>query len=195
LGWLSIFDSCNYDYITAGDFIDIVVVSGLLIFCSIVFLLKSRRIRSRTSNLKRKYMIPDGRIMYSDLNVPAKTLFSKRYGLTGKPDYIVKKDNQYTPIEVKSSSQNYPQKSHMLQLAAYCQLIEDNYKTFVPYGIIAYKNTNYKISFDPKLRFELESTIKKMRIVLKKKKVELNHNDVSRCVSCSMRSFCKSKLI
>jgi CRISPR-associated exonuclease Cas4 len=144
---------------------------------------------------KRKYRIPEGRITYSDLNIPAKTLFSKRYRLTGKPDYIVKKNNHYIPIEVKSGSYPNPQKNHILQLATYCQLLEDNYGDFVPYGILIYKNTDFKIPFDPKLRFELESVINRMRNSLKIGKSVLNHNDPNRCKFCSMKIDCEEKIV
>ncbi|MCK5113100.1 MAG: CRISPR-associated protein Cas4 [Thermoplasmatales archaeon] len=144
---------------------------------------------------KKKYRIPDGEITYSDLNIPAKALFSKRYRIAGKPDYIVKKNNRYIPIEVKSGSHANPQRNHILQLATYCQLIEDNYRGFVPYGIIIYKNSDFKIPFDPKLRFELESVINKIRGSLKNEKIVLNHNDPGRCRFCSMRSYCTEKLV
>jgi len=144
---------------------------------------------------KKRYRIPDGKIMYSDLNVPAKPLFSRPYRVAGKPDYIVKENNHYIPIELKSGSYSSPQKNHMFQLAAYCQLLEDTYGAFVPYGIIVYKNSDYKIPFDPKLRFELESVIRTMRSSLKTGDVVLNHNDSNKCRFCSMRTYCNNKLV
>ena len=161
---------------------------------AIFFLFRSKKIHKNVINKKKKYRIPDGEITYSDLNIPAKPLFSKRYRIAGKPDYIVKKNNQYLPIELKSGSYPNPQKNHVLQLAAYCQLLEDNYRAFVPYGIIVYNNSDYKIPFDPRLRFELESVINKMRSLLKSGRIVLNHNDPGKCRFCSMRNYCKDKL-
>ena len=133
--------------------------------------------------------------MYSDLNIPAKPLFSRSYRVAGKPDYIVKENNHYIPIELKSGSYSSPQKNHMFQLAAYCQLLEDTYGTFVPYGMLVYNDSDYKIPFDPKLRFELESVIKTMRSSLKTGDVVLNHNDSNKCRFCSMRTYCDNKLV
>lgn len=128
--------------------------------------------------------------------MPAKSLFSKRYRIAGKPDYIVKRNNRYIPIEVKTGFHHEPQKNHIFQLAAYCQLLEDNYGGFVPYGILVYNNTSqYKIPFDPKLRFGLESTIKKMRYLLKTGEIIRNHNDPHRCKRCSVRTYCKTKMM
>jgi len=147
--------------------------------------------------MKIKHKIQDGNIIYSDLNIPAKTLFSKRYRISGKPDYIIKKDGYHIPIELKTGQHHEPKKNHVFQLAAYCQILEENYGCFVPFGILVYKDTckQYKIPFDPKTRFELETAIKKMRHILKTKKNARNHNDLYKCKSCSMRRYCDKKII
>ncbi len=161
-----------------------------------LFISISKRISTDVNKLKTKHKIQEGKITYSDLNTLAKPLFSKRYRISGKPDYIIKKNNFYIPVEVKTGWHCQPQKNHIFQLAAYCQLLEDNYEGFVPYGILVYNNTSqqYKIPFDPKLRFELQSLIKKMRGLLKTGKINRTHNDPHRCKSCSMRIYCEMKI-
>ncbi len=167
-----------------------------MLLISILLISISNGITADVKKLKKKYRIQGGEIIYSDLNIPAKPLFSKRYRISGKPDYIVKKKGHYIPIEVKTSICSEPQKNHLLQLAAYCQLLEDTYDCFVPYGILVYDNTlQYKIPFDPKLRFELETTIKKMRNMLKKMEINRNHEESQRCVYCSMREYCEYMII
>ena len=144
---------------------------------------------------KKHYRIPKGKMTYSDLNVPAKPFFSKRYRTTGKPDYVIIENNKYIPIELKSGSHLMPRKNHILQLATYCQLLEETYGGFVPYGRLVYNDADFKIPFDPKLRFELESVIATMRKSLQYGKVDLNHNDPGRCRACSMREYCRDNLI
>ena len=145
--------------------------------------------------MKTKHKIQDGKITYSDLNKPGKSFFSKRYRITGKPDYIVKKNKRYIPVEVKTGLHNEPQKNHIFQLASYCHLLEENYGGFVPYGILVYNNVyQYKIPFDPRIRFEFESTVNNMRHAMKTGKLIRNHNDYYRCKSCSMRTYCDNKL-
>ena len=141
------------------------------------------------------YQIPKGKITYTDLNIPAKPFFSPRHRLVGKPDYVLQKDNHDIPIERKSGSSPSPQQSHRLQLAAYCQLLEDTYGGFVPYGVLVYNDTSYTIPYDPQLRFELESVITKMRNSLKQGGVTLNHQEARRCKACSMRRYCSKKLM
>ncbi|HUT00032.1 MAG TPA: Dna2/Cas4 domain-containing protein [Candidatus Thermoplasmatota archaeon] len=148
------------------------------------------RIRSSVREKKKSYGIPEGMILYSDLNVPATPFFSKRSRLTGKPDYIIRRENHVIPVEVKSGGGSHPHHSQILQLAAYCQILEDTSGVFVPEGILVYNNVPYTISFDPKLRFELESVMKTMRASLRSGSVQRNHQEAGRCRRCSMRRYC-----
>lgn len=171
------------------------LVSIIFLLCSVVFLFISKKIRSNVVSKKKKYRIPKGKITYSDLNVPAKPFFSNRYKITGKPDYIVFENDKYIPIEFKSGSYDMPKQNHILQLATYCQLLEDSYGDFVPYGRLVYSNSDFKIPFDPKLRFELELVISKMKKSIKYGNVELNHNNSGKCRKCSMKKHCTDNLI
>jgi len=157
---------------------------------AIVLFMYAARMRFSMQKEKESFGIPDGRIMYSDLNVPAAPLFSKHSRLIGKPDYIVRKENHCIPVEVKSGGGLHPHESQVLQLAAYCQILEDTSGLFVPEGILVYNNVKYTIPFDPKLRFELESVMKTMRTSLRNGSVQRNHQDFGRCRYCSMKRYC-----
>ena len=162
---------------------------------SIVLTTVSKIIHRDVRNLKTKHKIQDGKITYSDLNKPGRPFFSKRYRITGKPDYIVKKKKNYIPVEVKTGIYNEPQKNHIFQLAGYCHLLEENYGGFVPYGILVYNNRyHYKMPFDPKIRFEFENTLKNMRNAIKTGRITRNHNDYYKCKNCSMQIYCEDKL-
>jgi CRISPR-associated exonuclease Cas4 len=175
----------------------IYILVGLVFLLAIILISKSRGIDKEIKRLKIEHKIQDGKITYSDLNTPAKALFSKRYRLSGKPDYIVKNNDKYIPVELKTGYHVEPQKHHVLQLAAYCQLVEDSYNGFTPHGLLIYNDTSkqFKIPFDPGLRFELESTIEKMRYLLKTKEIKRNHSDPYKCKNCSMKTYCDTKII
>jgi len=115
--------------------------------------------------------------------------------LAGKPDYIIQKNKKIIPVEYKSTVHKHPRKNHIYQLAAYCHLIEENSKSFVPYGVLVYNDKTFNISYDPKLRFELEEIISSMRNIMKSGKIYRNHNEINRCKNCSMRNNCDLKLI
>lgn len=136
-----------------------------------------------------------GKIVYTDLDKPAKTIFSEKYRLAGKPDYIVKRKNNYIPIEVKKVESNSPFKNHILQLASYCLLLEDKFKKEVPFGVLVYsKGQQFKIPFDENLRRELSKIISNIKNSIRKKSVMRNHNFVNRCLFCSYRHVCNQKI-
>ena len=153
--------------------------------------------KKKIKRLKIDNKIQSGKITYSDLNSPEKPIFSRRYRLSGKPDYIIYKNDSYFPVEIKTGNHFKPKRNHIFQLATYCKILEDYYKIFIPYGFLIYSDTSkqFKIPFDPKTRFELESAIKKMRNSLKTDIIKRDHIDYQRCKNCSMREYCDKKII
>ena len=145
--------------------------------------------------IQSRYNIPEAKIIYTDLDKPAKPLFSKRFKVSGKPDYIVKSKDKYIPIEIKSTAADKPYKSHILQLAAYCLLIEEKFNVAVEFGIIEYANgSQYRITYDVPLKFEVRKTLAAMRDYLKSGAVERNHESPARCRACSFREVCKDAI-
>lgn len=153
------------------------------------------RTRSIVRAEKKSYGVPEGLILYADLNVPASPLFSKRRRLAGKPDYIVQKEHYMLPVEVKTGQGSSPHQSQILQLAAYCQILEDESGSFVPEGVLVYNSVPYCIPFNPALRFELETIMKAMRASLRSGTVQRNHDEPRRCHHCSMKRFCTDVLL
>jgi CRISPR-associated exonuclease Cas4 len=171
-----------------------IVLFAILILGGVVFLVLAFRQRATVQKEKRARGIPEGLVVYHDLNIPAEPLFSKRFRLVGKPDYIVRHKDRILPVEVKSGGQSHPQKSHMLQLAAYCQILEDVSGEFVPEGILVYNTVSYTIAFDPQLRFELASVTSQMRESLQDGVVVRNHQEPGRCKHCSLRQYCDDRV-
>jgi CRISPR-associated exonuclease Cas4 len=172
------------------------LVGVILIIIAILFIIISRRLRRDITVLKRQYNIQEGKIVYADLNTPAEPLFSKRYHITGKPDYVVQKNHHLIPVEIKTGCYNEPQKNHIFQLAAYCHLLEENHGDFVPYGLLVYGDGSkvFRIPFGPTTRFQLESTIKSMWHIMRTGEISRNHDEISRCKNCSMSTYCHLKI-
>ncbi len=171
----------------------------LLFALALIFYAFARRKSSAIESTRRKYGIHDGKVIYSDLVRPAKPLFSKRFGISGKPDYIIKdKDNVLIPVELKSGRAKQPHRGHVLQLAAYCLLIEETYSKTVPYGILVYGDgKQHLIKFDDALRKDLLSTVEEMRMCWNGGHPTRNHNSKRKCSSCLMRedcSYCLAKI-
>lgn len=166
----------------------------ILLVLSGAFQLISKRKSSSAKSMRLAYGIPDGMVIYSDLDRPAKALYCRSLDISGKPDYIVKgKDNSLIPVEIKSGRAKEPYFGHILQLAAYCQLVEENYKKPVRYGIIVYSDgIQHRINFDRALRRDLERTVVQMRGSLKHDCPKRNHNHKQKCLHCSFRDICNS---
>ena len=157
-------------------------------------MLKSQEI---SEELRKTHGIPAGRIDYSD-SKEADSLLSKRYMLSGKPDYIIEKDDLKIPVEVKTGRvPKGPHFSHILQLAGYCPLLEDTTDQRPPYGIIEYANKEqHRIDFTDDLK---ETVLEKLNIIKAVEKgereVHRNHNRQGKCRFCSRRFQCPESLV
>jgi len=141
--------------------------------------------------------LPPGQVVYSDTGAWKRCeepLYSVRYHLTGKPDYVVQ-DGQYRiPIEVKPGKRaKQPFLSDIFQLAAYCLLVEETYSR-PPYGLIRYQEDTFRIVYTPRLRAQLISLLPEIRRQRQARDVPPNHDDPQRCLRCGYREVCERKL-
>jgi len=163
----------------------ILLTLGLLL----LWLARQRRIRSG---------VPRGRVIYTDVdrwNRLKQPLFSKEFLLTGKPDYLVADGGDVIPVEVKSGqAPEQPYRSHLLQLAAYCLLVEACYGRRPAYGIIRYADRAFEVDYTTELEDELLTTMDQMRHDLASGGAPRNHEDPRRCQACGYRQRCDQRL-
>jgi CRISPR-associated exonuclease Cas4 len=167
-----------------------------LLLLTAAFYILFWKVSSSMRSMRLAYGIPDGRVIYSDLDRPAKALRSATLSISGKPDYIVKgRGRSLIPVEIKSGRAREPYRGHVLQLAAYCLLVEECYKRPVPYGIIVYSDgLQHRIDFNRALRSDLLSSIKEMRRSLGHGCPKRGHNHIQKCLHCSFNGSCQSSL-
>jgi CRISPR-associated exonuclease Cas4 len=167
------------------------LISAALVILAFVLFIISRWLVNRTG-------IPEGRIIYSDPGVwqkNRKPLYDAGIGLTGKPDYLIRLDKHIIPAEVKSSyAPRSPYDSHILQLAAYCVLVEHTYGERPPYGLLRYRNRTFKIEFTQELEEEVLEMIGRIRLYKNKTEIPRSHTQKGRCARCGYRSFCDQRL-
>jgi len=145
--------------------------------------------------LRRRSGLPVGNITYADTDVPAQPLISNRYGLVGKPDYIVMHRGVPIPVEVKPNRMaDAPYESDRLQLAAYCLLIEETNAKTPPFGILRYHSRTHRIDYTPRLRAQLLQMVDEMRSYLDADDVARSHNNPARCAACGFRHSCEQSL-
>jgi CRISPR-associated exonuclease Cas4 len=143
--------------------------------------------------------LPGGRIIYTDTRAwgrVEKPLFSSDLSLAGKPDYLVRQRNAIIPVEVKSGRPPVaPYDSHILQVAAYCLLVEKTYNSRPPYGIIHYSGRDFAVDYTPQLEMALMDQLADIRRDETRTTVGRSHEDVARCRRCGFRNVCDQSLV
>ncbi|HEX9028438.1 MAG TPA: CRISPR-associated protein Cas4 [Anaerolineales bacterium] len=142
--------------------------------------------------------LPAGRIIYTDTRAwgpVEEPLYAADLGLTGRPDYLVQRDNQVIPVEVKSGrAAEAPYDSHIYQLAAYCLLVQRVYGKRPAYGILRYANRTFAIDYTPQLEASLLALLDEIRVQERRKEVARSHESAARCKGCGYRSICDQRL-
>lgn len=152
----------------------------------------------RAGSARRETGLPAGRVTYVDTGAwdrCDRPLFSNTYRLTGRPDYLVKTGGRVVPVEVKSGAapaQPYP--AHVLQLAAYCLLVEEQEGRAPPHGILKYGDRAFEIDYTPALRTQLLDTLADLRRDLGARDVGRSHDETARCRGCGYRDRCAQRL-
>jgi CRISPR-associated exonuclease Cas4 len=155
--------------------------------------LVGRRLLARTG-------LPVRNILYADVGSTfpqTEPLTSQRYGLSGKPDYLVRLTEGLAPIEVKSChapASGRPYKGHLFQLAAYCLLVEDVFAAHVPHGLVNYEDRSIQVDFTPSLRASVLALLDEMRAARRGEELHIDHNRPGKCRSCGFRSVCGESL-
>ena len=167
----------------------LLVFSTILWFAAVWLALRARRGQRRSG-------LPQGRLVYADTgrwSEVARPYFSQRYRLTGKPDYLVDTEDGLVPVEVKHTAAppgGRAYESHMMQLAAYCLLIEEAHAQPPTHGLIHYDDATIQIDYTPALRQHLLDLLDQMRADRKLREVKRSHNDPARCRACGVHHAC-----
>jgi CRISPR-associated exonuclease Cas4 len=142
--------------------------------------------------------LPKGEVVYTDTGAweeVAEPLLSRRYGLVGKPDYLVQvrsgRQTTFVPVEVKSRRRpTVTPDGHILQLAAYCLLVEDVHKVRPAYGLLRYADATLQIPYTDELRrtvLEIADAIRRARTA---PDLHRDHDDPARCRGCGYAHAC-----
>ena len=124
----------------------------------------------------------------------SKILYSSKYDIQGKPDYIFKSKikNDMVPVEIKSgmiNDENMPHKGDLMQLTAYFIIVKEIYGVKPKYGYIMYKDFMFKIKNTYTLRKQLIKTLKMMRGMLKGNNINVDANFVTCRYVCAMEQY------
>jgi len=174
----------------SGDFTLWVILA--LIVATVWIWLRSRALRLQSG-------VPDGNIIYTDGGTwfpNNEILRSEDFCLSGKPDYLVEEtDGAMIPVELKSGlAPAAPREGHVLQLAAYCLLVEECFGRRPEYGILQYRDKAFAIDYSDELEEDLLDLLAEMREATFAREVHRDHSDPGRCQSCGVRRNCHQRL-
>jgi CRISPR-associated exonuclease Cas4 len=163
----------------------------LLLLAIVLFLLAQRA--------RRQSGLPAGVVVYTDVDGWTRAeapLFSARLGLTGKPDYLVRRGAEVVPVEVKSMAApaGGPHASHTFQLAAYCALVNEAYGRRPAYGLIKYADQTLAVPYTAALEAELRALLDEIRADREAEDVPRSHDQAVRCRACGFRAVCADSL-
>jgi CRISPR-associated exonuclease Cas4 len=82
----------------------------------------------------------------------------------------------------------------VLQLAAYCLLVEENFGVRPPYGILQYKDQAFAIDYTGDLEADLLDVLDEMRAAREDIDPDPGHNEPQRCVACGVRQGCDRRM-
>lgn len=152
---------------------------------------------------RRRAGLPAGEVVYSDTSEwqpVEEPLISRRYGLVGRPDYLVRvreKGRACTiPVEVKSRKRpSAPDQGHVLQLAAYCLLVEERFNLTPPYGLLRYADATLKIPFTESLRLDVIRAADAIRGGRQAADMLRSHHETGRCRRCGYLPACGAQAL
>ena len=98
-------------------------------------------------------------------------------------------------MEIKSGrAPQSPWPGHLLQLAAYCWLVEETYGIRPSHGILQYADHAYSVEYTAGLEEDLLDVLQEMRQDYQATNLDRTHNDARRCLSCGFREKCEQRL-
>jgi CRISPR-associated exonuclease Cas4 len=173
-------------------------MTWFLLLAAIMLLLGGGLAQWGARQMRHRTGMPRGRLIYADTHTWQNTpqpLYSARYRLAGKPDYLVQTGDGVIPVEVKSSmAPQVPYLGHILQVAAYCLLVEETSDQTPAHGWLKYADALFEIDFTWELRQELLDTMTTMRQSRMLADVPRSHDQPGKCVHCHFFEQCDEAL-
>ena len=173
------------------------VLSLIWLMGAAFFLRRSTVLEAQANEERKKMKVPEGEIIYVDLDdESSQVLVSERYGLSGRPDHIIRRDGHYIPVELKTGrTPKGPLFSHIIQVCTYCILIEDIMGKAPPYGIIKYPEKSFEIEYTEELREMVLNLRDRLLSDMERGEARRNHNRPGKCRHCSRRDMCSERLV
>ena len=146
---------------------------------------------------RRQLGLPHGRAIYQDRPEDASpVLRAHTLRLRGRPDLVLRQGSALIPVEVKTGrTPREPHRGHVLQLLAYCLLVEEHHGVRPPFGLIRYPEQEFRIAYDDRREHELRATVAMIaREKARAAEQHRSHTAPPRCAACGFRAHCDERL-
>jgi CRISPR-associated exonuclease Cas4 len=146
---------------------------------------------------KKAGLSEDEELAYSDDSGSASLLIDEDIGLRGRPDQIVKIDNQFIPVEQKTGKiPIHPHDSHRMQLLAYIHLVSKTTATEPEYGILRYgEDSLFTVAWNQTAKNELCQSVQEIQRLMVEGGAKRNHQREGKCRNCSRQGSCPQSLV
>ncbi|HET9999490.1 MAG TPA: Dna2/Cas4 domain-containing protein [Ktedonobacteraceae bacterium] len=170
---------------------------GLLLAASALLMLRLNERRVQRGRLiaekQRALGLPEGKLVYEDADGQGGTLSSRDYPLVGKPDYVVQLPNgRPVPVELKLNvhDASAPFSNHIVQVAAYCLILEDYFEQPPTHGILRYADCEFTVEYTPALRKKVIRLLTEMAKCSEQQRPALKGQVVKKCRPCTFKAIC-----
>lgn len=173
-------------------------IAGVLAALAALGLLLGVFLRQVAARRSHRSGLPPGRVVFADNGeeVRGSLLVARSVALRGRPDLLIKDGDMVIPVEVKTGrTPNAPYRGHILQLLAYCLLVEETYGKRPTHGILRYPDREFGVAYDAHNERDLRALID---VMLAEKQANLeqhrSHRQARRCSACGYRDRCAERL-
>ena len=170
---------------------------GLLLAAAALGLLllnERRGLRSRLIMEKQRALgLPQGELVYEDADGLGEPLSSRAHPLVGKPDYVVRLPNgRPVPVELKLNvvEATAPFPNHVVQVGAYCLILEDYFEQPPTHGILRYADCEFTVEYTPALRKKVIRLIAAMQKCSEHEPPPLANQKAAKCRTCTFKEIC-----
>jgi len=141
--------------------------------------------------------VPYHRAIYQDTReAPGALLSARSLPLRGKPDILIDEGHAIIPVELKTGrTPAIPYPGHVLQVLAYCLLVDEHYHVRPTHGIIRYPARDVMVPYTAAEEQRVRALVWEMRDAQRAgAEQHRSHRQPGRCAACGFRARCREAL-
>jgi CRISPR-associated exonuclease Cas4 len=167
----------------------------VLVVVALIVIIQRRR-RRRPPPLPPTQTLYQHAIYQDTRATPGILLSARSIPLRGKPDILIREGHTIIPLELKTGrTPTTPYPGHVLQVLAYCLLVDEHYHVRPTHGIIRYRARDVMVPYTAEEEQRVRALVREM-LDAKRGGIEQHrsHRQPRRCAACGFRDRCLEAL-